>query len=116
MSIQELLYEEIQRELEKLKSMEEGTEEYKNTIDTIAKLTDRLIEIEKAEKESEDKQAQMIEDRKDRLVKNVLNGVGIVLPVVVTIWGTLKSFKFEQEGTITTIMGRGFINKLLPKK
>jgi hypothetical protein len=62
------------------------------------------------------KQQQMEEDRKDRKIKNLLTAAGIVIPTGVTIWGTFKSFKFEQEGTITTIMGRGFINKLLPKK
>ena len=29
---------------------------------------------------------------------------------------TLTSLKFEEEGTVTTIVGRGFVNKLLPKK
>lgn len=69
-----------------------------------------------AEDEAELKLKQMEEDRKDRFIKNCISVAGIVLPVVVTIWGTKKSFEFEKEGTITTIMGRGFINKLLPKK
>ncbi len=62
------------------------------------------------------KQKQMQEDRRDRLIKNILAGAGIVIPSILTIWGTLKSLEFEKEGTVTTIMGRGFINKLLPKK
>jgi hypothetical protein len=59
---------------------------------------------------------QMEEERKDRLIRNCMTAAGIVIPSLITIWGTCKSFEFEKEGTITTIMGRGFINKLLPKK
>ena len=58
----------------------------------------------------------MEEDRKDRRFKNGIALGGIVLPLAVTIWGTLKTLKFEEEGTVTTMMGRGFINKLIPKK
>lgn len=127
MKIDTLLHEEIRDELQELNKIEVGTEKYKVTVDGIAKLMDKAIELEKIEVESHDrmeareadiqlKTEQIIEDKKDRFAKNVLSALGIALPLGVTIWGTLKSFKFEEEGTITTTMGRGFINKLLPKK
>lgn len=127
MRLETLLYEEVHSELEKLKDMKVGSEEYKSTVDGIAKLTDRAIEIEKIkidkdekvynrEIENNFKLKSMEDDRKDRYVKNGIAVAGILIPTFVTIWGTLKSFEFEKEGTITTIMGRGFINKLLPKK
>ena len=59
---------------------------------------------------------QAEDERKDRKLKNGISVAGIVIPIVVTIWGTLKTLKFEETGTVTTIMGRGFIQKLLPKK
>ena len=62
------------------------------------------------------KEKQAVDEAKDRLIKNCIATAGIVLPAMITIWGTLKSFQFEKDGSITTIMGRGFINKLLPKK
>lgn len=62
------------------------------------------------------KKKQFEDEKKDRLIKNCISIAGIIIPIIVTIWGTKKSFEFEKEGTITTIMGRGFINKLLPKK
>ena len=58
----------------------------------------------------------MEDEKKDRLIRNCISAAGIIIPSLLTIWGTFKTFKFEQEGTVTTIMGRGFINKLLPKK
>ena len=126
-NIETLLHEEIQDGFDALSKMERGTEIHKTTVDEVAKLFDKAIEIEKIEIEAKDKakareieaslkRVQMEEDRKDRRFKNGIAVGGIVLPLAVTIWGTFKTLKFEEEGTVTTIMGRGFINKLIPKK
>lgn len=126
-NIETLLHEEIQDGFDALSKMERGTETHKTTVDELAKLFDKAIEIEKIEVEAKErdkareieaslKRAQMEEDRKDRRAKNGIAIVGIVLPLAVTIWGTFKTLKFEEEGTVTTMMGRGFINKLIPKK
>ena len=123
MKIKETLYKEIEDELQALNEIEVGTDEYKSSVDGVTKLLDRAIEIEKHDAEMKEREAERIakniqvaEEQKDRVVKNYIAAGGVVLPLLVTIWGTLKSFKFEKDGTVTTIMGRGFINKLLPKK
>ena len=123
MKIKETLYKEIEDELQTLSEIEVGTDEYKSSVDGVTKLLDRAIEIEKHEAEMKEREAERIakniqvaEEQKDRVVKNYISAGGVVLPLLVTIWGTLKSFRFEKDGTVTTIMGRGFINKLLPKK
>lgn len=123
MGIKKALYQEIEDEFQVLSEIKVGTDEYKSSVDGLTKLLDRAIEIEKHEAEMKEREAERIakniqvaEEQKDRVVKNYISAGGVVLPLLVTIWGTLKSFKFEQDGTITTIMGRGFINKLLPKK
>lgn len=126
-NIETLLYDEIETEFDKLATLEPGSEKYKVTLDGLTKLMDRAIEIEKVEIDCKDKEAtreseqllkeqQLSDDKKDRLIKNIISAAGVVLPLIVTIWGTKVSLKFEEEGTFTTIMGRGFINKLLPKK
>ena len=118
---------EIESEFKKLSKMDPGTEEYKVTVDGLTKLVDRKIEMNRVEIDCEDrtaireneqamKEQQMEDEKKDRLIKNILSAAGIALPLLVTIWGTKVSLKFEEEGVFTTIMGRGFINKLLPKK
>ena len=127
MSIKTLLEVEIEDQFDKLSEMEKGSDEYKATVDSAIKLTDRMIELEKLEDERLDKEqsrkfdselklSEVKEDRKDRIIKNCISAAGIVLPIIVTVWGTKTSLKFEEEGTITTSIGRGFINKLLPKK
>ena len=77
---------------------------------------EQAMKQEQFESEQAMKKQQLEDEKHDRLVKNIISVAGIALPLIVTIWGTKVSLKFEEEGTFTTIMGRGFINKLLPKK
>ena len=55
------------------------------------------------------------EEKKDRKWKNGISVAGIVVPIVVTVWGTLKTLKFEETGTVTTNAGRSFMNRLFKK-
>ena len=127
MEIKTILLEEIEDELNELGGLDLGSEAYKTSVDGVTKLMDRAIEMERMKLESDDKakerenesqyrKNQDTLESRDRLIKNCIAVAGIIVPTAVTIWGTVKSLKFEEDGTITTIMGRGFINKLLPKK
>lgn len=122
-----LLREEIEAEITALDELEFGGETHKVAVDGVTKLLDKYNDMEKMELEFQDKAAareaenelkekEMEDERKDRLVKNGLTLGSIVTGVGLTVWGTIKSIEFEKEGTITTIMGRGFIQKLLPGK
>ena len=127
MKVETMLHDEILNEFEELKKLEVGSDGYRAAVDGISKLLDRAIEYDKLDAEcnerslnrgfEEDYKLRLAEDEKrDRRIKNGITIAGIVIPSLITIWGTIKSLNFEKEGTVTTIMGRGFINKLLPKK
>lgn len=124
--IKDLLSKEIETELNTLEDMDMGSDEQSKAVNDLTKLLDRAIEIEKmdndklqkektAEIEAEIKYKQLKSENIDRIIKNGLTGVSIIGGFALTVWGTIKSIKFEETGTITTIMGRGFINKLLHK-
>lgn len=124
MKIETLLHDEIAMEFEGLRTIEMGTNEYKNTVDGLTKLVDRAIEIDKLDIEREEKCKNrefdrdiklilMNDERKDRIVKNIIAGISVGSGIVLTVWGTLKSLKFEETGTITTSAGRSFINKTI---
>ena len=127
MSIKRLVDEEIRSEIEEISKIEVGSEKHKASVDALAKLLDKSIELERLDVEAQEKyesriaenelkMKQLKDEKRDRIVKNVLTGVSVVGGFGVTIWGTLKSLKFEENGVVTSIVGRGFIQKLLPKK
>lgn len=121
---------ELNSQVKLLDEMEAGSDEYKATVDGVAKLTDRLIELEKLELEKEAqararvteaneqqlKREQLAQEKRDRKISNLINIAGITVPAALTIWGTYKTMEFEKEGTVTTIFGREFFKKLFYKK
>ena len=122
-----LLDDVIVNELKNLKDTKGETDEYKTTVECVTKLMDRSIEIKTLTFDQTNKLSRQViddkakvkqdeEDRKDRLIKNCISIAGIVIPALITIWGTLKSLKFEQDGTVTSMAGRAFVSRLFPKK
>ena len=127
MSIKTGLIEEFNSELEELKKMEVGTDEYKTSVEGITKLADRIIEIEKQEHENsaraidrqvemEFKEQQLIDEKRDRIIKNCLTGLSVVGGLGLTFVTAVMSMNFEREGTFTTEAGRGSIRQLLKFK
>ena len=127
MEIEKLLHDEIVDELGGLNTLELGSDKYKVTTKGIVKLMDRAIEMDKLSKELDERQKNRNEDLelkyrqidaeiRDRKIKNVIAVVISGVGTIVTIWGTLKTLKFEEVGTVTTMAGRNFINNLFKRK
>lgn len=113
MSMTTKLNVEIEDKLDELAKLDASTKEYSSAVDSVTKLMDRAIEIEKLESSETQNEKQMKEERKSRLVKNCIDVGSFVLPLAVTIWGARASFKFEETGTITTSVGRKFMDKII---
>lgn len=116
MSMTTKLSVEIEDKFDELSKLNASTKEYAIAVDNVTKLMDRAIEIEKLESSESQNEKQIKEDRKSRLVKNCIEVGSIVLPLAVTIWGARASFKFEENGTITTSVGRKFMDKIISWK
>lgn len=139
------LVQEITDELDDLQEIEIGTQEYKTTVEGITKLADKVIEMEKLEAdalqkarsyeldknkfnremeerikareiEESTKKEQAKDNRKFKWLEIGIAVVGIAVPTIVKIWGTNKTLKFEETGTVTTMAGRSHINSLFTKK
>ena len=122
-----LLKTEVQELIKEIKSMEVGSDEHRAAVDSLTKLVDRIIELEKLEVEAENRdtdranenyyrELEMKSNRKDRIIKDVITVAGIVVPATLAIWGTFVTLEFEKEGVVTTTAGKIFISKLFPKK
>lgn len=124
MSIKNLLVEEVESQMTQLHNMEVGSEKYKVAVNGISELVNKINEIEKLEVEELDKVEKRANDfdirwreiedeKKDRLVKNVLTGVSVGGGLALAVWGTCVSMKFEKEDSFTSTLGRGWVNKTI---
>ena len=116
MSMTTKLHVEIDEKFDKLANLDPSTKEYTTAVDSVTKLMDRAIEIEKFEASEIHNEKQMKEERKARIVKNCIDVGSVVLPLTLTVWGTLVSLKFEEEGSITTTIGRKTLDRLFNRK
>ena len=123
MRIETMLHDGIEDGFNELKKIQVGTEEYKSTVDGLTKLLDRAIEIDKIDSETQTNadnreienniELRKIEyDRKDRIIKNCLTAASIVCTAGITVWGSLKSWKFEETGVVTSGPGREFMRRI----
>lgn len=116
MSMTTKLHVEIDDRFDNLAELDPSSKEYSAVVDSVTKLMDRAIEIEKLEKAEAQNEKQLKEEHKSRVVKNCID-VGLpVLSLGVTTWMALTSLKFEENGSITTTIGRKTLDWILKKK
>lgn len=125
MSIKNKLIEEFESEMEELSKLRVGSEEYKEAVDGITKLADRIIEIEKNDQEAsfkhyshanenELKAMQLADENRHQWIRNVIEGFKVGGGFGLAAWAYVTSIHFEKEGTIlTTEGGRTALRSLL---
>ena len=126
MSILLRLEAEIKEEMEHLSKLPVGTEQYKTTVDSIAKLMDKRNDILKlefdqkeqvAKREAEydikriDQEQEAKKHRSDKVIEWAKIGTGVAVP----LFGLFVILKWEETGTITTSL-RGYVQNFIPKK
>lgn len=127
MSVERLLREELEQEIGELGNLTLGSDEYKATVDGVSKLMDKLNDSNKIELDAQERAAaresdeaikmeQLKSEKKNRVVQALTTVAGIIIPVGVTIWGTLTTLKFEETGTVTTTAGKKLTGRLFDKK
>ena len=128
MSIKNELIEEFNDEVKGLRGLQLGSDEYKTTVDGVTRLADRIIEIEKIEKDTKSKEVeresndylkmkQIEDDKKDRWVRNGIEFVKVGGGLLAACGAFVLSMKFEEEGKLfSTEGGRSALRQLLKFK
>lgn len=127
MEIERDLRSELSAQINYLKGIEAGTDEYKARVESITKLLDRLIEMEKLASEHEDrveatkrehelKLKELEEARKGRWARDGMTaGLAIGEMVFSAIW-IYRLFRFEETGTITARASNGLLPRIFYRR
>lgn len=134
MNIKEELREEIHGSLDEVLKLGVESEGHERGVNSITKLTDRYIELERLELEKEkmirdyDNQAyrearehelklqEIKSESRSRMISNGISVFGIVAPICLTVWGALNSWKFETDGFVSSTFGKMFMNSFKFRK
>lgn len=115
-----MLDEEYEKTLEAVSQAQTGSEEakwqlqklgelHKQRMNETKLLDDGILqdeELKLKKREALMKEEQMKESKKDRIIKIVLDGAAILVPVTVSSYWMAKGLKFEQNGTFTSRTGQ----------
>ena len=122
MSIGTALRDTIKDSIDEIKRCKSGSEEYEKQVRGTTALIDRYNEMERIELEKQKVEVELekleVEEKKnkdeknDRVVKNILTGIGLGI----TALGTVAMFIFEEKGTITTQAGRKMLDRVFRTK
>lgn len=113
-----ILDETIEIELDGVAAITDPKER-EERINYIATMIEKSIELEKMNDGKKNDKWKFAIDIGDKLIGHVVTVVGIGLNLAVIIWGTKVTLEFEETGTVTSLVGRGYIQaieKLLNRK
>ena len=114
MEIKKQFEEVISLRLEEAKDLKS---EDSYAVDDTVKLTDCLIAIKKMESDEDAKKEEQKRQIQKERWQNGIAIAGIVIPSAISIYGICKTFKFDDAGgIISSTLGRGFLDKVIPKK
>ena len=122
MNTRDLLREEVNSQVNQLKTLELGTDTYDKTVSGICKMIDKISDIDKLDIERDRVEIEEVNisienekiksEKSDRKTKNIISGAGLGL----TAFGLVAMFVFEERGTITTQAGRKVLDRLFRTK
>lgn len=112
--IKQKLDEEILRELENLSSMDQGTKEHTDAVDSLAKLCKMRNEDDRLNIELNEKKEDRNDKKEDRIVKIGIASAELVLPLMFYAVWMRRGLKFEESGTFTSQTFRGLISRFKP--
>lgn len=116
MKNKELLMKQLEREQKYCDGCNIGTEEYEESFKRLSSLRKELADLERNEAENERRNREMAETKKDRIVKNTLEGIkiiggGIIMPCI----GYVVVTAFEKDDSFTTSLKK-VVDCFIPKK
>lgn len=110
--INELLNDEIKREIENLKNIEPGSEDHEKAVESLTK----LYQLRLDEDTKTDDKKKMVIDIASQVVKCGIELAGIILPLKFYASWMQKGFEFEQTGTFTSTTFKALFQKFKTTK
>lgn len=114
--IKEALWNDYEEKKEVLESLNVGSEEYRVVASELDNIRKELIDIDKTVAENEIKVTQIAEESKKEKTRNKITIGTFVGSSLLSVYGLVKTFKFDEFKTVTSTLGRNILNAFVPKR
>ena len=113
--IEKALWANYEKANNRIESLTAGSEEYKAALEERDKLRNELIKLEQI---SQDNSVKLLQIESENRRENIRNGITIgtfTITTMISLYGLWKTFKFDEVATVTSTLGRGILNGVVPK-
>lgn len=113
--IKEALWKDYRKVSELIDFADSNDERYKSLLEERDKLRNELIKFEQNRSDAEIKKAQIeAEDKREKIRNNITIGT-FTVSTGLSLYAIVRTFKFDQESTVTSTLGRNILNGVIPK-
>lgn len=105
-------YDKVSNQINELKVQDEN---YNLLLEERDKIRNELIKLDQAEKEINVKKNQIEAENKREKIRNGITIGTFAVSTIVSVGAIIKTFKFDETGTVTSTMGRNILNGFIPK-
>lgn len=114
--VKETLWTDYEKVSEQIKSLTiEDYEKYESLLEERDKLRNELIKLEQTEIETNLKKSQIEAEDKREKVRNQITIGTFAVSTGISVFAIVKTFKFDEAGTVTSTLGRNILNGVVPK-
>lgn len=94
-----------------LKVVEPNDEKHGKLMKERDDIRNELIKLDEVEMKREEIEA---ENKREKIRNGITIGTFVVSSAI-GIWAVVKTFRFDQDGTVTSTLGRGILSGIIPK-
>lgn len=78
-------------------------------------IRNELIKLDSVQMDAKYKKAEIEAENKRDKIRNRITIGTFAVSTIISIWAVVKTFRFDQESTVTSTLGRSILNNILPK-
>ena len=113
--IKDALWEDYHTISKTINETDVKSEKYLTVLEERDKLRNELIKLEQIEQDKEVKISQIEAENKRDKIRNGITISTFVVSTGISVYAIAKTFKFDQVATVTSTLGRGILNGVVPK-
>lgn len=115
MKTRELLMAEYNDICDILKVLDAQSPQREHMLKLRNNILDDLVKLDEIELETLNKKREIEFENKREKIRNIITISTFGVTTIVSVWGIIKTFRFDQHGTVTSTLGDGFLNGLIPR-
>lgn len=113
--IEETLWTDYRKVSEQIEHLNKDDKIYELLFEERDKIRNELIKLEQTSIESGLKTGQIEAEDKREKIRNMITIGTFAVSTSISVFAIVKTFRFDQESTVTSTLGRNILNGVVPK-